>query len=91
MAKQIISAFVDNYGCDAFRSRIVTVEDASENPFAEILCVFKNKVIKQVQIQEDGLTYTKDVKDENEAIEDICAVVRELGKHGEISFVWLGD
>ena len=91
MAKQIVSAFVDNYGCDDFRSRVVTFEDSDGVPFAEVLCVFKGIILKQVQIQENGLTYTKDVKDENEAIEDICAVVTELGKHGEINLVWLGE
>lgn len=90
IAKRIVATFADNYGMTDFRSRICTFEDEQEQPFAEILLVFRDKFVKQIQIQENGLTYTKNVDNETEVIDDINDVVNEIGNKA-FSLVWLGD
>ena len=90
IAKRIVSAWNEE-GYDVFRSRIVTVENMDENPIAEVLVVFSGKVLKQVQFYSDGLTYTKNIENEAEAIEDIYGVITELQKAEVTNLIWLGE
>lgn len=90
IAKRIVTTFADNYGMTDFRSRICTFEDDQEQPFAEILLVFKDKVLKQTQIQEGGLTWTKNVDSEAEAIDDVYNVATEISNKAA-HLVWLGE
>lgn len=89
-AKRIVCAVADDYGMTDFRSRIVTLEDEHEQPFAEMLVVFKNKALKQVQIQENGKTWTRNVESEEEAVNDIYGIITEIGSIAK-NLVWLGE
>lgn len=92
IAKRIASAFSENYGYETFRSRLATIEDMDENPIAEVLVVFSGNVVKQVQFYDKGLTYTKDIDNESEVIEDIYGVITELQENEVINEVlWLGE
>lgn len=91
MAKRIVSAVANEYGCDDFRSRIVTIEDSDEIPFAEILLTFKGKEIKTIQIQDNGQTLEKKIREEQvvDEIHDVISALQEY--NNSINLVFLGD
>ena len=91
IAKQLVTAYADLYGCKDFRSRIITLENEDEEPYAEILLVFKGTKAVEIQIQYNGTTYSKQLDNEEQIIDEIEMAIANFERVGMNNLIWLGQ
>lgn len=90
-ALQIFKAISEAINSEQCRGRIVTFEDVNEKPFAEVFVVYDGTAIQRIEIEDNGRLFGKKVDSEEQAINDVTNIVKELQKVGEINCIWLGD
>ena len=72
-------------------SRIVTVYDEDNNPWAEFRVVFVDGAPKEIKIHIGGTNASKDWTDEQSALESMENVLCEIQNFLIVSFNWLGE
>ena len=72
-------------------SRIVTVYDEENNPWAEFRVEFVDGVPTNIKVQIGGTKATKEWKDDEQGLESMENILCEIQNFIIVSFNWLGE
>ena len=91
LAKEFAAALKESEGVGEADTRIVTIYDEQDEPWAEIRVVFNDAVPAMLKVHIGGTIAQKEWKDDEWGLEQMEDVLSEIQNFIEVRLNWLGE